>query len=447
MTLPSRILDRNICILGLGYVGLTLGVAMADAGFRVHGIERRQEVVDLLSQGKAHFWEPRLDDKLKRVVEKGSFTFSVDVDPEFAASVFIITVGTPLGKDGRAQLDMVERAARQVGSVMSDGALIILRSTVKLGTARNVVMPVLTECGKGFEVAVCPERTLEGKALIELNELPQIIGSDDADTRQRCVQLFGALTPTTIALSSLEAAELTKLIDNTYRDVTFAFANEIANLCGQAGLSAHEIISAGRLGYPRTNVALPGPVGGPCLEKDPHILIESARSFGVEMGITAAARHVNEAQPAATAKLIREAYDKAGGKPKPRIALCGLAFKGVPATDDLRGTMAVPILASLREAFPDAEIIGFDPVVAETNSQEFFNIPTAPTLLEACANASIAVFANNHPNFQSMDLPALSAVMAKPGIIYDFWNMHNSEADAMPENVHYLSLGSERRAK
>lgn len=445
MTLPTRLLDQKICILGMGYVGLTLAVAMADAGFRVHGIERRQDVVDLLHEGKAHFWEPRLNDKLKRVIAKGAFTVSTDVDPEFPASVYILTVGTPLGEDGKASLDAVERASRQVGSVMADGALVILRSTVKLGTARNVVAPVLAESGRRFELAVCPERTLEGKALIELNQLPQIVGSDDADTRQRCVQLFGALTPTTIALSSLEAAEMTKLVDNTYRDVMFAFANEIAHLCGHAGLSAHEIISAGRLGYPRTNVALPGPVGGPCLEKDPHILVESAKQWGVSMGITAAARAVNEAQPAESVRLMKDRYTAAGGKAAPRIALCGLAFKGVPATDDLRGTMAVPILEALRAAFPGAEIVGFDPVVPEATAQEFFGISTAATLNEACTGASIAVLANNHPMFQSIDLPALAGLLTQPGVIYDYWNMHNGEIDAMPDGVRYLSLGSERK--
>ena len=443
--LPSRILDRNVCILGLGYVGLTLAVAMADAGFRVHGVERREDVVALLAAGKAHFWEPRLDDKLKRVIASGSFAVSTDVDPAFPATVYILTVGTPLARDGQAFMGAVERASRQVASVMPDDALVILRSTVKLGTARNVVSPVLAERGSRFELAVCPERTLEGKALIELNELPQIIGSDDPDTRQRCQQLFGALTPTTIALSSYEAAELTKLVDNTYRDVMFAFANEIADLCGHAGLSAHEVISAGRLGYPRTNVALPGPVGGPCLEKDPHILVESARSFGVAMGITSAARAVNERQPATTARLIAEAHAAGSGKAT-RVALCGLAFKGVPPTDDLRGTMAEPILAALKAEFPDAELVGYDPVVTADAARDFFGITTLPTLAEACAGASVVVIANNHPVFQSIDLPALAATLAPGAIIYDYWNMHNGETDAMPDGIRYLSLGSERKA-
>ncbi len=440
--LPSRILDRNICILGMGYVGLTLAVAMADAGFRVHGIERRQEVIDMLADGRAHFWEPRLDEKLKRVIAKGSFTFSTDVDPDFAASVYILTVGTPLGPDGTAFLGAVERASRQVASVMQADSLVILRSTVRLGTARNVVTPVLQESGMPFEIAVCPERTLEGKALIELNELPQIIGSDDPETRQRCMQIFGALTPTTIALSSLEAAELTKLVDNTYRDVMFAFSNEIADLCGHAGLSAHEIIMAGRLGYSRTNVALPGPVGGPCLEKDPHILAESAQQWGVDMAITRAARSVNERQPQATVALIREAL---GNVVPMRIALCGLAFKGVPPTDDLRGTMAKPVLEALRHAFPHAEIVGFDPVVTARAARDFFDIATAPTLAEACAGATVVVLANNHPLFQGIDLPAIATTLVPGGIIYDYWNMHNAAVDAMPEGVRYLSLGSERK--
>lgn len=439
-------MDQNVCILGLGYVGLTLAVAMADSGFRVHGIERRREVVDLLAKGKAHFWEPRLDDKLKRVMERAAFTFSTEVDSEIPASVYIITVGTPLGADGKASLDAVERAAGQVAAVMQDDALVILRSTVKLGTARNVVAPVLARSGRRFELAVCPERTLEGKALIELHELPQIIGSDDPETRQRCQQLFGVLTPTTIAMSSLEAAELTKLVDNTYRDVTFAFANEIAHLCGHMGLSAHEIIRAGRLGYPRTNVALPGPVGGPCLEKDPHILVESARAFGVEMGITKAARALNETQPQSTVRLIKEALEAAGGGSAPRIALCGLAFKGAPPTDDLRGTMALPILNALREAFPKGQVIGYDPVVPEEASREFFGIGTVSSFDEACRGASVVVIANNHPAFQGLELPAVAAGMAAPGIVYDYWNMHNGETDAMPQGIRYLSLGSERKA-
>jgi UDP-N-acetyl-D-mannosaminuronic acid dehydrogenase len=164
------------------------------------------------------------------------------------------------------------------------------------------------------------------------------------------------------------------------------------------------------------------------------------------MGITAAARAVNETQPAETVRLMREAYAAAGGGAGPKIALCGLAFKGVPATDDLRGTMAAPILAALREQFPDGRFVGFDPVVSPEAARDHFGIETAASLDEACAGAGIVVIANNHPLFQGTEMPALAAKMASPGIIYDYWNMHNREIEGLPDGIRYLSLGSERKS-
>ena len=255
--LPQNFADRRVTVIGLGYVGLTLAVAMADSGFEIMGVEVRQDVIDMLARGEPHFFEPRLKDKLERVVRRGSFRFSREPVPSFGSSVYIITVGTPLDKDGKIQLRFIEQASQQVAAVLKDGDLVVLRSTVKLGTARSVVHRVLSATGKRFDIAVCPERTLEGRALLELHELPQVIGADTPDTRYRCAQLFSILTPTTVTVESLEAAELVKLIDNTYRDVTFAFANEVAKLCGRLGVSASSVIAAGKLGYPRTNVAIP----------------------------------------------------------------------------------------------------------------------------------------------------------------------------------------------
>ncbi|MEJ0059387.1 MAG: nucleotide sugar dehydrogenase [Terricaulis sp.] len=444
MKATQTIRDRVICIVGLGYVGLTLAVAMADCGFRVHGLEVRDDVLASLSKGEPHFWEPRLADKLKRVIDKHRLTFSKEPDPKFPATVYVITVGTPF-RDGSIYLGAVQHSAKQVAAVMTDGALVILRSTVRLGTAREVVKPILDATRRKFDLAVCPERTLEGHALAELHELPQIIGAEDPDVRARCAHMFGVLTPTTVALSSLEAAELTKLVDNTYRDVTFAFANEVAKLCSHAGLSAREILRAGRLGYPRNKVARPGPVGGPCLEKDPHILFESGSVYGVTMGITQASRAINEGQPADTVALIKEQTDAMKGFPKsPRITLAGVAFKGRPPTDDLRGTMAKPILEALREAFPKGRFKTFDAVVPREASQEFFGIEAAVTLQDAFADANIVVIANDHPVFQSADIASLARNMNAPGIVYDYWSMHDDIEESMPEGVRYLALGGER---
>lgn len=442
--IPAGFADRNICIIGLGYVGLTLAVAMADLGFKVHGVEKREDVVADLKRGEPHFWEPRLREKMERVMRKGALTMSGDFAGATNATVYIITVGTPLGKDGKAQLGMVRSVSEQVAANAPKGSLVILRSTVALGTARNIVKPILDAANKGLQIAMCPERTLEGRALIELHELPQVIGADQADTRTRCMQLFNLVTRTTVAVRSLETAELVKLIDNTYRDVTFAFANEVAELCSHLGVSATEVIRSGKLGYPRTNVPLPGPVGGPCLEKDPHILCESAAALGVDMPITRASRGVNEAQPKRAAAHIRTWSSVRSGFPKaPRISLLGLAFKGFPATDDLRGTMALPIYRALQDTFPEAHFVAWDPVVKPADIASMFNMPVAPSLEDAFADANIAVIMNNHHVFATADLGALTQRMARPGLVYDFWNMFEDVEETLPEHVDCLALGSE----
>lgn len=445
--LPNSFPDRNVCVLGLGYVGLTLAVAMADTGFQVHGVEVRDDVLGLLARGNPHFHEPGLTEKLRHVTGRGRFTFGRTPDDCDRCSVFIITVGTPLNKDGSVRTDMIEAATRQVAERLHDGDLVILRSTVKLGTTRNVVAPILRGAGKRFDIAFCPERTLEGRALIELNQLPQIIGAESLEVAARAAQIFGFLTPTTVKVSTLETAEMIKLVDNTYRDVTFAFANEIARLCDAMEVSALEVSRAGKLGYPRTSLPLPGPVGGPCLEKDPHILIESAREFGVEMGITAAGRRVNESQPVEVAGFLDQLTQSMQGFPtEPSISLMGLAFKGRPATDDLRGTMAKPLFQELRGRFPKARWRGFDAVVKPEDIRSF-GLEPANSMAEAVQGANLAVIMNNHPVFTSMPLPDLANRMDRPGLIYDFWNNFNSREVDLPEGTAYIALGSHGAAR
>jgi UDP-N-acetyl-D-mannosaminuronic acid dehydrogenase len=242
----------------------------------------------------------------------------------------------------------------------------------------------------------------------------------------------------------LEAAELVKLVDNTYRDVSFAFANEVAKLCGSMGLSASEVIKAGKLGYERTRVALPGPVGGPCLEKDPHILIESAAAYGVSMNITRAARQTNEEQPAHTIGLLKARTDKiAGFSRRPRIAVLGLAFKGRPATDDLRGTMAKYILEELDRHYEQSDVVLYDPVVGRTDAERYFNRNVASTLKEALSGADLAIIANDHMEFQQIELKAEMMAMNNPAVIYDYWNLHPEGALDIEPGKFYMALGSE----
>lgn len=208
------------------------------------------------------------------------------------------------------------------------------------------------------------------------------------------------------------------------------------------GISAAEVIQAGKLGYPRTNLPMPGPVGGPCLEKDPHILAEGLRELGIEPEITLAARHLNERQPAEVVNHLRRATAAMPGFPeRPVITLMGIAFKGQPATDDLRGTMAKPIFEQLRAAFPGATFRGFDAVVAEKDIGDFGLAPVA-TLDAAFEGANLILILNNHPVFFAMPMERLTAYMAKPGLVYDFWNCFKAADMHLPQRVGYMALGS-----
>ncbi|MBX7435551.1 nucleotide sugar dehydrogenase [Mycobacterium sp. Y57] len=431
----------DVGIVGLGYVGLTLATVLADAGTTVIGVEKRADVVDLTNQGIPHFSEAGLVDALTRVTSSGRLVAAQQFDENVTCDTYIITVGTPLSSEGKIRLDMIEAATHQVAENMSDGALVILRSTVKVETTRKVVAPILAATGKRFDIAMCPERTLEGRALQELRELPQIVGAEDATASSRAAAVFQQLTSTIVKVSSPEAAEIVKLVDNTFRDVQFAFANEVARLCDAFGVNAHEVISSGKLGYSRTNVALPGLVGGPCLEKDPHILLQSARTRGLNLEITSAGRLVNERQPSETVGFIADEIMRRGLSSPLRVRVLGMAFKGIPATDDLRGSMSIKVLDALKKAHPDAEFGIFDPVIApEILANSFPDDEIFTRFGDAVSGASVVVIANNHPALGAISPRTMSEFIAPDGFLFDYWN-HFSHLPTSELGDSYFAVG------
>jgi UDP-N-acetyl-D-mannosaminuronic acid dehydrogenase len=437
--LPAKF---DVGIVGLGYVGLTLATVLAEAGNSVIGVEKRSDLVEMTNEGTPHFTETGLPNALSGVVRSGKLVAAEAFDDSFTCDTYIITVGTPLSPDGVARVDMIEAAARDIAANMRDGALVILRSTVKVGTTRDVVSPILAASGKQFDIAMCPERTLEGKALQELRELPQIVGADDQAVADRAAAVFRKLTNSIVLVSSIETAEILKLVSNTFRDVQFAFANEVARLCDAFGVSAHEVISSGKLGYNRTNIPMPGLVGGPCLEKDPHILMESARSRGISLEITSAGRQVNERQPEETVAFISSEVARREWTGPLRINLLGMAFKGLPETSDLRGSMSIKVLDALKKAHPDAEIGVYDPVTPEeVLAGEFPDERTFSRFGDAVSGASVVVIGNNHPSLGTISPRTINEFMAPNGFVFDYWN-HFSHLPASELGDSYFAVGN-----
>jgi len=427
--------DNRICIMGMGYVGLTLAVAMAENGFEVDGIEIDPQVLAALGEGRAHFYEVNLDYMIRRNVAGGRLRFHAEIPAGRTFDVYVITVGTPLDGDGKPRMDMVRRVAGQIAGHMDDGALVVLRSTVRLGTTLGVVKPILDGRGGAYQLAFCPERTMEGKALEELPTLPQVVGGVDGASRDRAGALFQRITPTILKVSNVQTAELIKLLDNSFRDTFFAFGNEVALLSEAIGVDATEVIKTANLGYARTNIAWPGFVGGPCLEKDPHILVDSLRDHGFVPKIIRTSRTLNE-------DLVGHVFERAlaalGRGDGLTVALMGMAFKGTPDTDDLRGSPSLLMLERIRERLPNARIKAQDYMVRDETLRALGVEPVDDT--EAFRDTHLVFIMNNNRRYRTLDVETRAELMARPGVIYDAWNVVYRKL-TLPEGVTLHVLG------
>lgn len=436
--------SNTVCIIGLGYVGLTLAVAMAEAGYRIYGVEKSVNIRNCVAAGRAHFSEQGLDAALARHVAEGNITCSDSLPPAGVAATFIATVGTPLKPVGMVDLTSFQAVLNMISHVLTDGDCVILRSTVKVGTSRSIAKRILDRTGKSYTLAYCPERTLEGRALHELTHLPQIVGGADAASVARASAVFARFAPRIITVDSLEAAEMVKLLNNTQRDLSFAFANEVAEMCEAARISATDVIRAACEDYPRSRIEMPGPVGGPCLEKDPHILAEGLEELGYVPGISLAGRRLNERLPRTSVDRIARWFEARGEgafSEEGKVAILGLAFKGQPETNDLRGTMATPILTACRTHWPLAHYTAYDPIVAHAAFNQF-DVSVAQTLEEAFEGAQLVLIQNNHTVFSAMQIEALSAHMASPGLIFDYWNLYDPAELSLKQGVLYGGLGT-----
>ena len=438
---------KSVCIIGLGFVGLTLSTVMANRGFKIFGVEKNKLILNNLKQKKGHFYEPGLNSDLLKNFNNNSFSYYKKIPNDKSITTYIVTVGTPLNSKNKIKVEDIVKCTKEIAKVLKNNDTVILRSTVRIGTTRNIVYPILKASDKHFFLSYCPERAVEGSALKELCVLPQVIGGIDKKSEIISKNIFKKITKKIVMISNVETAEMIKLIDNSSRDVFFAYANEIARACDAIGLDASEVINSGKKYYHRTGLAKPGLVGGPCLHKDPYIFSQSAKKFGVSAEITLMARKINERQPFEAIdflyKLIKK--NKSFSK-KLKISLVGLAFKGYPVTDDLRGSMSIKVLKEIKKKFRLSKYYGYDPVVTSSNINKI-GLISSNSLENAFKNKDMVLILNNHHIFSEMPIEKLSKKLTKPAIIYDFWNHFGHKKLKLPNLVKYISLGSHNKIK
>ena len=428
---------KNIGIIGLGRVGLTLAVTLVSAGFKVLGVEQNREIVKSLKEGKPYFYEKGLEALLRKCLEGGNLTITSQI--EESQDVYIICVGTPIEKvTKKVILEPLIRATKEVAEWIEEGDTVIVRSTVPIMTTRNIMLPILKERQKHFYLAYCPERTVEGKALLELKELPQIVSGLDEESVEKAVSIFSKITPTIVRVESLEAVEFIKLIDNAYRDLNFAFANEISLLAGKFGIDGYRLIKAANYGYPRNNIPIPGFVGGACLSKDPYILYESALKKGCKVGLPVISRKINEELMARVATKVKGDLVLLGKDLKEaKIFLLGVAFKGEPETDDTRDSPALSLARILKEQDGIKKLYAHDFVVQPKEirkaEMEFCSLE------EGFKECDCAILMNSHPKYRDLDLRLLE-LMNEPAIFFDSWHMFSSEEITKNKRILYRRL-------
>lgn len=396
-------LKPDVCVVGLGYIGLPTAAIVARAGCKVRGIDVSRHVVDTINRGEIHIEEVDLDGLVQGVVARGLLSASTEIAP---ADVFIIAVPTPFDANHAPDISYVLAAGEAVASVLKAGDTVILESTSPVGTTEqlrdliaarrpDLKCPGLTAETPDVSIAYCPERVLPGKILEELTNNDRSIGGITPRCARKALAFYKRFVRGTCVTTDARSAEMTKLVENAYRDVNIAFANELSMVADTMGLDVWEVIRLANR-HPRVNILTPGPgVGGHCIAVDPWFIVHGAPE---QTPLIRTARGVNDGK---IHHVIAQAEALIAAHPQARVACLGLAFKA--NIDDFRESPARLVAVTLARKFGD-RIAVVEPYAAEL-PKEFDG--TAASLIDidtALETSDILIVLVDHDAFKAVPL-------------------------------------------
>lgn len=397
---------HDVCVVGLGYVGLPTAAVLATHGMRVAGVDVRAEVVETINAGNVHIVEPELDALVRAAVAAGTLT-AMTTPPR--ARAYLLCVPTPFMEGHRPDLRHVEAATRSLLPVVAERDLVVLESTVPPGTTRGLVAAVLAEAGlhagQNVYVAHAPERVLPGAVIREVVENARVVGGVTEACTEAATRFYETFVKGDVLSTRAEVAELVKLAENAYRDVNIAYANELANVCDTLSLDVWDVIRLANA-HPRVDILRPGPgVGGHCIAVDPWFIVASAPET---TPLIRAARQVNDTRPDRVVARVAELAERFK---RPRIAVMGLTYK--PDIDDMRESPALEVARRLCAL--EAEIVLVEPHIA-TSPIEGVSLTAAEPALRT---ADIAVILVAHRAFSrlSRDLFTRPSVVDTVGLL------------------------------
>lgn len=391
----------DVCVVGMGYIGLPTALVLASNGKRVHGVDINATVVDKIRNGQPTFHEPEMPELLARVVDDGRLTISAEPLP---ASVFIVSVPTPIRADKTADTSYITAATEAIAPYLSEGSLVILESTSPVGTTQMMAKIVadrrvdLDRADVGF--AHCPERVIPGRMIEEITNNDRVVGGLRPQDAAKAAALYRTFCRGEIHLTDAHTAEMTKLAENAFRDVNIAFANELSILANESSVNVWEVIELANK-HPRVNILQPGPgVGGHCIAVDPWFLVSSAPD---DAPLIRTARQINDHKPHV---VIADIEAAASGAEKVHLAVFGVTFKA--NVDDLRGSPALEIAYELAVRNPHWQISVVEPYLAELPDRlsEFTNV-ALQSASQALISASVVALLVDHADFLEIPMSEL----------------------------------------
>lgn len=423
-------MKAKICVVGLGYIGLPTSAMFASHGHEVIGIDVNKEVIEELNKGKIIIEEPYLDILVQAAVTSGNL--KAQLKP-CEADAFIIAVPTPITKDKKANMKYVKAATESIVPYVKKGNVVILESTSPTGTTEEVMKPILEKSGLkiGEELFLghSPERVLPGQILMELVNNNRIIGGINRKSAQKIKDLYSTFVKGEMYLTTATTAEMCKMMENTYRDVNIALANELAKISENIGINAWEVIDLCNK-HPRVNLHQPGPgVGGHCLAVDPWFIVEKVPELAKIIKLS---RETNDSMPHYIFEKIEVLLKDIKGKKK--VTVLGITYK--PNIDDIRESPIVELIKLLEHAGYEISVV--DPYVKEYKYLE-------NDIIKACNGSDLVMLAVNHNKFKVLPFEDMKRKM-RGNILLDTRNYLDKESLKL-NNFNHVLLGNKNHAE
>jgi len=402
-------MKQRICIIGLGYIGLPAAAIFASNGYKVVGVDINSKIIETVKKGEVIIEEPYLKNIVQQEVISGNLT--VSREPQ-EADVFIIAVPTPITKNKKADMSFVRKATEKITPYLRKGNIVVLESTSPTGTVKNLIVPILKKSGlkigEELYVGYCPERVLPEQILFELVNNNRIIGGINRKSAEKIKDLYQTFVKGEIYITDTNTAEMCKVVENTYRDVNIAFANELSKICENIGVDVWEVVKLCNK-HPRVNIHQPGPgVGGHCLAVDPWFIVERNPALA---RIVKLARETNDSMPKFVFNKIKNILKNIKGTKK--VTILGITYKA--NIDDTRESPIINLIELLEKHKYKITIV--DPYVKEFRYK-------IENVAEAAKDSDLLILAVNHKEFKDLDFDLIAKKMRNK-IILDTRNYFN----------------------